>query len=234
MLFLLSGSNENSIKKTEREILKRFPANERLSVATKDISASKLLDLTNTFDLLQQAPVITLNFEKSTDPTPFYEVLGKVNPQTHVIFIFPFDLNQNHVFVKNPENLKFISGNLSTKQLSDVFKFVDHLYSGNRDAAYKELALLFKEGADRYYLLSMCLYSLRNIFNVLFDSPELTSMKDFPRRKATQHSKAFIPDNVLLLFSYFYDIDKKCKTGLLDIDTGICLVCEKILSYTKA
>lgn len=234
MFFLLFGKNDNLIERTVVEISRKYPNTERIYLTAKDITPNKFADIANTFDLLQQAPFITIRFDKTVTAEPFYEVLSQISLQTHVIFIFPFELSPNHVFIKNPKNIKIISGDLSLKNVADVFRFTDYLFSGRRADAYKELNGLLSEGNDGFYILSMCLYSLRNIFNVTFSSPELASMKDFPKRKALQYAKAFTKDDVTVLFGYFYEIDKKCKTGLLDIHTALCLVSEKILSYTKS
>lgn len=234
MFFLLFGKNDNLIERTVVEISRKYPNTERIYLTAKDITPAKFADIANTFDLLQQAPFITIRFDKTVTVEPFYEVLSQISSQTHVIFIFPFELSPSHVFIKNPKNIKIISGDLSLKTTYDVFKYTDYLFSGRRADAYKELSGLLSEGNDGFYILSMCLYSLRNIFNVTFSSPELAGMKDFPKRKAMQYAKAFTKDAVIDLFRYFYEIDKKCKTGLLDIHTALCLVSEKILAYTKS
>ena len=234
MFFLLTGKNENLIERTLTEIARKYPNSERVSFNAKDVTPNRFVDSANTFDLLQQPPLITLKFDKQARPEPFYDLLSQLNAKAHVIFIFPFDLPQSHIFVTNPKNIKFIRGELALKTVSDVFKFTDYLYSGKRTEAYKELNALLSEGNDTYYIVSMCLYSLRNIFNVTFSSPELSTMKDFPRRKAIQYAKAFTPEDVKVLFCYMYELDKKAKTGQIDINIGLCLVCEKILSYTKS
>jgi DNA polymerase III delta subunit len=234
MLFLLYGKNDSLIERTVVEISRKYPNTERIHLNAKDITPNKFADIANTFDLLQQAPLITLRFDRTVTADPFYDVVSQISPQTHVIFIFPFDLSPSHVFIKNPKSVKIISGGLSLKTVADVFKFTDYLFSGRRTDAYKELYGLLSEGNDGFYILSMCLYSLRNIFNVAFSSPELAGMKDFPKRKAMKYAKVFTRDDIIGLFSYFYDIDKRCKIGLLDIHTALCLVCEKILAYTKS
>ena len=234
MFSLLFGKNSNLIERTVVEISRKYPDSEYIHLVAKDTTPSKLVDTANTFDLQQHAPFITIRFDKAVTVEPFYEVLSQISSQSHVIFIFPFELSPSHAFIKNPKNIKIESRGFSLKSAYDVFKFTDYLFSGRRADAYRELQGLLSEGNDGFYILSMCLYSLRNIFNVIFSSPELAGMKDFPKRKATQYAKVLTKDKVLDLFSYLHEVDKKCKTGLLDIHTALCLVSEKILVYTKS
>lgn len=233
MLFFLSGANESLIERTIVEILKKYPYSEKLSLLAKDVTPSQLVDIANTFNILQQPPLITLRFDKQTIADDYYNKLKDINAQTSVIFVFPFELSTKHVFCVNPDNIKLIKGDLALKPVSDVFKFTDFLFSGNRKGAYHELDKLLEDGNDGFYIASMCLYSMRNIFYTIFNSPELKDLKDYPKKKALFYSQYFNKDTIVELFDYFYLFDKSCKTGQLEMNIALPLLCEKVLSYTR-
>ncbi len=232
MIFLLHGENLSLLEKSLVE-MKKTVSGEKLEFIASDVSAAKFLDSARTFDIFQNPPFIVLRFEKSVDPVPYYEVLLQVPKETKVILVFPYSLGATHVFIKNPKKLGFKEASVNQKRNADMFRFLDALFLQKRNLAHAELEVLAEEGNDPFYIFSMILYALRNVFYAKFNSPELAEMKDYTKRKAQSQAQKFEENEVLELFDFMHAIDKKVKTGVISADLMNFLAVEKILSYTK-
>ena len=234
MLFVIHSQNSSFVEEELRRVKKKFDTLEHIEHFAKDISPAKLLDITSTYDIFQNPPHIVVRFDKTVEPEPYYEISTKIFKTSPTTFVFPYDLTQTHPFIKNVSKVKFEVRTMQSASFPKVFGFVDSVFQQNRDPAYKQLNQLLLEGTDQFYILSMVLYGLRNIYFAKFQSPEFFALKDYSRNKALTQSKKYTEDVVLELFNYLYTIDKKVKTGIYSVEVGLSLVLEKILSYTKS
>ncbi|MDC0449224.1 hypothetical protein OAL67_01310 [bacterium] len=74
---------------------------------------------------------------------------------------------------------------------SNVFKFLDYLFSKNRKQTYIQLSKLEADYTDPFYLLSMVAWNLRNVASVKFDSPAAKKMSPFVKGKAAKQAESF-------------------------------------------
>lgn len=213
--------------------LKKTVEGEKLEFNAADTTPPKFLDSARTFDIFQKPPFIVLRFAKSDDASLYYAVLKDIPKETKVVLVCPFKLGLTHVFSKNPDKLTFKEASLNQKKNADIFRFVDALFLQKRNLAHAELVALTEENNDPFYIYSMILYGLRNVFYAKFNSPELAEMKDFTKRKAQSQAEKFTQQEVIELFAHMHELDKKVKTGETDVELMNFLAVERILSYTK-
>jgi DNA polymerase III delta subunit len=232
MIFLLHGENLALLEKALTELKKTVPS-EKLEFDAQDITPAQFLDKARTFDIFQNPPFIVLRFTKTVDALPFYNTFDQIPPETKIVLVTPFTLGVTHVFIKNPKKYSIKEASVNQKKNADMFRFLDAVYLQKRNLAHNELQTLLEEGNDPFYIFSMLLYGLRNVFFVKFNSPELAEMKDFSKKKAQSQAGKFEEEDILSLFDYMQDLDKKVKTGQIPTDLLNFLAVEKILSYTK-
>lgn len=233
MIFVIHGENLTLLEKALVEFKKTVDG-ETLEFLAAQITPAQLLDTARTFDIFQKPPFIIVRFEKTTDVKPFYEQLINVPKETKLVLVFPFNLGVTHVLMKNPNKLVIKQSSVAQKKNADIFRFVDSVFMQNRNLAHAELEALTEEKNDPFYIFSMLLYGLRNIFFAKFNSPELLEMKDYTKKKSLSQAAKFEENQVVELFSYFHDLDKKVKTGEIPADLMNFLAVEKVLSYTKS
>jgi DNA polymerase III delta subunit len=232
MIFLLHGDNITLLEKALLEFKKTIDG-ETLEFNAADITPPQFLDAARTFDIFQNPPFIVMRFEKSVDVQPYYELLDQVPKETKTVLVFPYSLGVTHILMKNPKKVLIKESSVAQKKNADIFRFVDSVFLQNRKLAHAELEALVDEKNDPFYIFSMILYGLRNIFYAKFNSPELATMKDFSKRKALSQAAKFEESEIIDLFAFMHDLDKKVKTGELPADLMNFLAVEKVLAYTK-
>ena len=234
MIFLLQGDDIPLIEKAVLA-LKKKQKHEILEFDINSCTPSHLLGACRTYDIFQNPPFVVLRVDKSAkiQLESFYGILGSIPQETKLLIVCFFALGKTSAFTKNSDKIVFKTEILTQKQVGDVFGFLDFVFLQNRQGAYRELAALEQGGHDAFYIFSMFLYALRNIFYVKFESPEVSELKDYSKRKAIQQAKNFEKTEILELFDYFCLLDKKAKTGQIPVSLLNVLAVEKVLAYTK-
>jgi DNA polymerase III delta subunit len=157
-------------------------------------------------------------------------LVEKTPAESILILLANKSLPKTNIFIQSAtkNNLKIITNEMIIT--SDVFRFVDALFSKNRKAVYTELAKLLKEDKDVFYIFSMVLYGLRNLASYVFDPSSGANLKPFQLSKVKKQAETFSAQKMLNLYAEIYTLEKKAKTGIIDPDMFITMTVEKVLN----
>ncbi len=232
MIFILHGTNV--IRSRNALVgLKTKLSLDKIEVDITEVAPGALLDMLSSFDIFGKPPFIVLDISNAGRMRlePYVAVATKVPSNAVLVVVADKKLGVTNPFIKSAKALgaKVI---LSEAVLeSNVFKFVDDLFSGKRGACYKELQQLMLEEEDPFRIFSMILYGLRNIALVKFSSPESTKLRAFVARKSAYQAMNFSKESLVTLFKKFYEMDRDVKSGGLPTNLLVSLAVEAVLKY---
>ena len=238
MIFILHGNNypksrdliiQIVTKLTDKEASKTKLYKKEISINETDLA--ELSELTNSFDLFSDPPLIILDISTMgrKNVSEYIEVLEKAPKETNVIILANKELPKTNAFIKATQKLKakIILNNVIPN--SNIFKFIDNLFSKNRNNTYKELTKLIKNDEDLFYIYSMVLYGIRNISYIKYNSPSASKIPSFKKTTITQQANLFTENEIKELYSYMYYLDISVKTGKIIPQLMIPLAIEKVL-----
>jgi DNA polymerase III delta subunit len=230
MIYIVHGEN---IVKTRAQIANQQKKLKGVARVDLDVTQNTPEELENSlgaFGLFGEKPFVVLDATGlgRKKPDAFVEVLKKAPKEAVTIVFSGKSLSKANGFLKN-------AGELDAKVLvnekdpdSNVFKFIDAVFSKNRKRAYLELRNLMKEEQNEIYILAMLVYNLRNIALVKFG--EEKSISPFARTKSVNSAKKYTEEKVMELYGLFYSLDKKLKTGEIESEVAVPLAIEAVLN----
>ena len=229
MIFILHGDNGVFLRDLVFKLQTKLFAESRIEKEISSLSPAQLAILVSSFDIFSAAPFIVLDITKAGagDKSGYVEAIKAMPAEANLVLLSFKQLPKNSVWLKNFDKAKVFENNIEPD--SNVFKFLDQLFTKNRAASYAELHKLLVEGQDPFYIFSMILYSLRNVAGIKFDAPTFAKLQPFIRSKFERQAGKFSEDALTHLYSYFAELDKKVKLGQLSSDNMLSLVVEKIL-----
>ncbi len=231
MIFLLHGDNLPRSRETIIQLQQKLSTQNKKEVSIGDISAHELKELCASFDIFSEPPFIVLDISDAGNKnvTDYVNVLKTIPTQTNLVLLADRELSKANAFLKASSELKSKVVFSKSAPTSNVFKFIDAVYTKNRKLAYSELRDLLVSYEDPFYLFSMLLYGLRNIAYAKFNSPALDKMAPFVKSKAIAQAHKFTHTQIHNLYTDFYNIDKNLKTGKLSQELVVAYTIEKIL-----
>lgn len=235
MIYIVHGDNALSSRDFVIGLQKRLASAVRREGDVSDVSPQQLEELCMSLDVLGDAAIVILDVSRAgrMKLDPYVSVLENVPDDATVVIFSEKELPASSVFLKNASKLEARVVRSRPAKTSNVFSFIDFVFSGNRNMSYKELRKLIVAGEDPFSLFSMLLYGLRNVAYVKLDAPEVSKMAPFVRSKASAQAANFSRESLLRLFEDFYNLDKKVKTGAVSSDLLIPLAIEKTLYNIK-
>jgi len=232
MIYLVHGDDIVKSRALIANQQKKLNVEKRTEILLGETSVTAIIEMSKSGDLFGNSPFLVVDASKASKVVldEFSQALDKINESTTLIIFFNKELTKTNPIlqkviplnIKNALSVKTIEGN--------VFRMVDALYSKNRKSTYTELENLYKEGNDAFYIFSMVIYGIRNLATLVFNSPNENKMSTFVKSKAKEQLKKFDEESIKNLYSYFYDLDKKTKTGAIDSDLALTLAIEKVLN----
>lgn len=235
MIYILHGNNLSSARSFIVNLHNKAETiSSKKELLIEDTSPEELSSLTSSIDMFGGSPLIILDITSygRKDLNPYVEVLEKVpHDKALVIVLSGKKLRKSNVFIKNSKKLDARVREFSQKDLSDVFGLIDNVFGGNRRASYKELRKLILMEKNEFYIFTMLVYGLRNISYVVFDSSAYKSMNLYVKSKVAKQARSFSKKDVCNLYSDFYDLDLKVKTGKIDSEMLVPMAIEKVLTY---
>ena len=231
MIYILHGDNLSAIRTYILKLQQELNA-ESKSELTLDQSADDVYSATASADFFGNNPFVTLDISdlgrKNADA--YIEVLTKVPADTTLIIFSNKELGKANAFLKAAPELKARTLVFNDVPKSNVFKFVDAVFSKNRKLAYLELSNLEEDGEDAFYIFSMLMYGLRNLVYLKFDSAMQHKISPFMKSKFVRFSQGFEGGEIKSLYQDLYDMEVKAKTGRINLALMIPLSVEKILN----
>ncbi len=240
MIIILHGEN---IAKS-RTLISQLKAKLDLKTSDKNLNALKkdldIADITPgllnetilSYDLFSEPPFIILEVSNASRKNldAYIEVLMKVPQEVTLVIYSKKELSRSNVFIKNAAKLRAKVLENIQEPNSNIFAFVDALWSKNRKKIYEEYTSLIADGEEPFYIFTMLIFGLRNITYAKLDSKELVQNAPFVAQKAFRQAKEFSIDKLLDLYRVAYQMDKSLKTGKINIEHAIPLMIEKVLT----
>lgn len=232
MIYILHGENISKSRSLIVNQQKKLAIETKTEVDINDITANQLYEMGVAGSLFGDMPFIVLDVTayRKQSAEDYINALNRLPTETNIIIFAQKTLSKTNPFLSSAEilNAKVLTNTI--EEDSNVFRFVDNLFAKNRTATYQELNRLENAGTDQFWIFSMILYGLRNIFNYVYDSPKLDKMKSFQIDKLKKQSEKFSKETVQKLFNDLYGIEKRAKTGSIEIDMFLTSAIEKVLN----
>ena len=233
MIYILHGENLSAI----RTFILKLQADNNISskreFLVEDTTPGQLADAVAAVDMFGGGSMITLDVTKAgrAKMDGFVEVLAVVPGETVVAIFSAKELTKSNAFIKAAQ--KFLAKVAVFKPTSpaNVFRFVDSVFYGSRNASYKDLRALLVLEAEPIYIFSMLTYGLRNILYAKFNSPALNKISPFAKSKAKSQAQKFTEEQAVSLYEKFYEMDRDVKIGIQSPETLLPLAIEGVLPY---
>jgi DNA polymerase III delta subunit len=232
MIYIVHG--EDFIKSRDQIInqLKKLGVKGKTELAVSDTTPEQIFELACSQSLFAEPQFIVLDITSAgkLNVDGYIEILKKIPADVTVVVLSAKALTKTNAFIKSAAELK--AKIISNEKLpaSNIFSFVDALFSKQRLKTYQELLKLIKDDEDPFRIFSMILYGLRNIAAAKFGSPAIANYKPFMKSKLEAQSAKFTEENVKNLFDGLYEIDKGAKTGEITPELMVTLAVEKVLN----
>lgn len=231
MIFIFHGDNLPKSRETILRLQKRLKAKNKKEIDVLDITPNELKEMAVSFDIFSEAPFIVLDISDAgrKNLIEYAQIAHELPKKTTLIILSNKGLAKSNVFIKEVTKA---GGKITLNNsipTSNVFNFVDTLFSKKRAETYKQLSDLINDDEDPFYLFSMILYGLRNLAFAKFESPSFEKAAPFVKSKSVEQSEAFTKQKINKLYSQLYQTDKNLKTGKISPDLVIPYTIEKIL-----
>jgi DNA polymerase III delta subunit len=211
MIYIVHGDDYPHSRNMILNQLKKLEGSSRNEINISDTTPTDLQTMCCSFDIFGNPPFIVLDISGAgrMNMEEYVKSVSKTPKETTLVILSSKELSKTNPFLTNAVKLKAKIILNQLKPTSNVFRFIDNVYSGRRDQSYKELRTLLIEKNDPFYLFSMLLYGLRTNYGKLRE------------------------ENVNKLFKELYEIDKGSKTGDISPDVMIVYSMEKVFNAGK-
>jgi DNA polymerase III delta subunit len=234
MIYIIHGDNVSASRNNILTLQKKHSATSKKEIHIKDTTPEQVSDLFSNLNIFGDITFVVLDVSGSlkTDFEPYIKVFKKI-PEDSVLVIFNSStLTQSNVLIAASKDLKATVLTNTQFKNSNVFRFCDLVFSGNRKGSYREYRNLVISGEDPFYIFSMLLYNLRNLGIDKFKSDLFSKLSPTAKSKARDLSSKYTDESILNLYSYFYSVDRDIKIGNILPEMMIPLVIEKVISYS--
>ena len=232
MIHIVHGENLSASRTSVLNLQKKLNVQSKIELLLSDTTPQNLLELCSSFDIFGNPPFIVLDISLAgrADLDKYVTVAKKIPKETTLVILTSKVLPKTNAFIKEVTNLKAVVLQNQNFKNSNIFKFADLVFSGNRGTAYKELTKLVQDAEDPFYIFSMLIYNLRNITYAKFGSSAFTKTAPFAKAKAKAASEKFTEEALTKLYKEFYLMDKDVKSGAVLADLLIPLAVERVFN----
>lgn len=230
MIYILHGENLSGIRAFILKLQADNNVTSKTELLVEAITPSELADAISAVDLFGGGALITLDVTKAgrAKMDGFVDVLASAPAEALVVVFSAKDLSKANAFIKNAQKLGAKTATFKPSFQGNVFKFVEAVFSGDRNASYNSLRTLLILEEAPIYIFSMLTLGLRNILYAKFNSPALNKTAPFIKSKAMSQAKRFTQDQVVSLYEEFYEMDRDAKIGVQLPETLVPLAMEKV------
>lgn len=232
MIYIVHGENLSASRTTILNLQKKLGAESKIEVLLSETNPQNLLEICSSFDIFSKPPFIVLDISLAgrTDLDKYIAVIKKIPTETTLTILTSKALPKTNAFIKTAANLKATVLQSRSFQNSNIFRFADLVFSGNRNATYRELNKLIQDAEDPFYIFSMLLYNLRNIAYAKFNSPSFNKIAPFAKEKSKVTAEKFAQEALIKLYKNFYAMDRDVKSGTILGELLIPLAVERVFA----
>lgn len=231
MIFIVHGNDYTKSRKLILNQQTKLGVASRIELNAEEITPKELIEAVSSIDLFGNYPFVVLHLGKlkEAEIKKYIDAIGKTPKETTLIILNEGNIGKSSSLIKNAKEWQAKVVENQKKAESNVFNFIDQLYSKNRKGAYIELAKLQDEDQDPFYIMSMLYYGLRNVTSAVFETEEFNKKSGFVKSKAQKQSKNFSKEDTIMLFEHFYNQDLALKTTGADPTIILTSCIEKVL-----
>jgi len=231
MIYIVHGDDLSKSRELILNQQKKLGVETRIELNLIDITPNDLFSFSHGKDLFGKYSFIVMNVSGTgkLNLESYIEVLKGLPEETVMVILSDKSLPSTNIFIKNSAVLKAkIISNQKTPK-SNIFKFIDALFTKQRSASYNELYNLMLDDTDPYEIFSMILWNLRNISSAKFQSPSFLKTSGFIKSKSLGQAKLFTELSLQTLFKELSILDRESKTGVIEPSMLVPLTIEKVL-----
>jgi DNA polymerase III delta subunit len=231
MIYIVHGNDYSKSRKLIINQQKKLTSNIKIEKDLSEITPKGLFEAASSFDLFGNPPlvVVIIPTGRVTDFERYLKILKKVPRETTIILLAQDKLAKSNLFLKNAPDLKAKVALNQKPPMSNIFKFLDHLFMQNRKGAYQELEKLNEEETEPFFILSMILYGIRNLTHAKFVTDDFLKKSGYVKGKVIRQAENFTKDELVGLFELAYQTDKNIKTGKVQKEIALTQTVERIL-----
>jgi DNA polymerase III delta subunit len=224
MLYLLHGADISKSRDIILNTQKKYKIQNKMELDCSQTSASDLQSALGTSDLFGGTPFLVLNISKLNKELAleYIEVIEKAPNSSVLIMFAEKNLPKTNEMIKNADRLGIKILESASSKDSNIFRFVDGLLNKNRLQTYTELKKLSDDDIDYFYIAAMLQYGIRGILK------EKSKPGSSPRQ--AQLAKTFNKTQIVELYEFLYQTDKRVKLGEVSPQTALVLLIEKVLN----
>jgi len=233
MIYILHGEDYPSSRQFVTDLISKEKIDNKVELSITETTPEEVSGITTSVDMFGNKTILVLNTTKQgrMKVDSFIDALQEIPEGFTVVVLTQKALKSSNAFIKNAKKLNATVKQFKPDKNSNIFKFVDFVFYGNRQKSYQELKQLILSGEDPIYVFSMLCYGLRNISYARFSSPAFNKLPPFIKSKISKQASRFSEKQIKVLYAYFYKLDRDVKTGNVDPEMLIPLAIEKVLTY---
>lgn len=234
MIFIIHGEDLPLSRKYIIGLQAKLNSQNKQEIKIKDYTPAALSNLISSPDFFGEFPLIILDITDAArmNVDEYIKVLkdNSGNKKLSLIIYSGKELSEKNEFIKNAGALKAQIKLTQVIPEHNVFAFTAAMLNLNRTQTYRELSKLVNGDQDGYFIYSMIISAVRNMTEAKLNTENFLKMKPYSQQKLTSQMKSFSENQIMGIYKTLYETDKATKTGSLDIDLGVILAIEKILS----
>jgi DNA polymerase III delta subunit len=232
MLYILHGEDLPSIRNFILKLQQDNNVGSKRELVIEDTTPAEIRELISSVDMFGNTSMVVLDVTKMgrMNVSAYIDALQDISKDVLFVVFAGKVLSKANAFIKNASNLQAKVMPFKQVVYSNVFKFVDYAFSGNRSGAYKELRKLLLANEAPFYIFSMLVYGLRNIAYQVHDSPAFDRLPPFVKSKVKLQASRFTKEQINQIYEDFYELDKGSKSGTVLPDLLTVRAVESVLS----
>jgi len=240
MIYLLHGENTSASRNNLLSIQKKHSTASDNSIDKIELNPltttpAQLINTCMYIDMFGSTPFIIFDVSGvgRQNLSPYAEKLDEVPKETILVIYSDKELTKTNPFLIGAQKNKATIIQSPLFKNSNVFRFIDNVYSLKRKQSYMELRNLLNANEDEIYILTMLEYGLRTMAYIKFESKMTLTLSPQMRGRAKATSENFTQENVMKLYDELYRIDKEAKTGEIPTSILLPLTIEKIWKHSR-
>lgn len=211
MLALIYGKNQTAIRNF---ILKTAQEVKAVSIKEYDLDADSVgvIETTLQPDIFGEALLNVVDISKigKAQLEKLFDALKRY-PSANLVLVSTKDLEAASPVIEVVRAFKGKVVSATVARPTEVFKFLDDLFSKREQACYKSLQKLLEVDNDPVYILVMLQFQLKNIALVKFGLSK--KLPPFQLASAQRQAQNFTREQIMDLYELLYKYDVALKTG---------------------
>ncbi|MBD3365935.1 hypothetical protein GF360_01175 [candidate division WWE3 bacterium] len=230
MIGLVYGKNDLAIQKALKTLKTKIDPQEKIELNLEDLEPTHFADSVLTPNMFGFKNLVVANADgvAQKEFLKFIEIAGRAPAETSVVFVLPKSLRSNSKIIKAVKAFKDAEIiKVEEEKDSIIFDFLDAVFNKNRPKAYASLKKLQDKEEPPFKTHSMLVYQLRNVAKTKFGAK--VSAPPFVKRKLAKQAEKFSQEDLLALYTHFYETDRDMKLGLVPDNVLNVVSTEKVL-----